>query len=185
MDGLQTPTTPKISSETPIPEIVRLLPESGCPDITSQIDIPRCSEWNINGGGQGDIYRGKLVDGRCVAVKTARGDQSLDLLSQTFVEFLTSDLPFPELDDDIKVLFAVMYKNAVPDRPERLQARSLRHERWWLFLNQCWNRQPDVRPKAGDLDALDRDLAAHRAQQLLEQLPHMLCYARTKQGLPK
>ncbi|KAG8768317.1 hypothetical protein FRC12_005654 [Ceratobasidium sp. 428] len=70
---------PSITSNTPIPEIVTLLSQSGCPDITEQLDLDLCSQWSINGGGQGDIHEGVLLGGEPVAIKTSRGDQSLDL----------------------------------------------------------------------------------------------------------
>ncbi|KAG9092294.1 hypothetical protein FRC07_011697, partial [Ceratobasidium sp. 392] len=62
----------------PIPDIVALLSESGCPNITSQLNLELCSKNSIDGGGHGDIYMGTLLNGELVAIKTSRGDQSLD-----------------------------------------------------------------------------------------------------------
>ncbi|KAG9080238.1 hypothetical protein FS749_008080, partial [Ceratobasidium sp. UAMH 11750] len=70
---------PSITSNTPIPEIVSLLSQSGCPDISAKLNLEQCSQWSIDGGGQGDIYKGMLLNGEHVAIKTSRGDQSLDL----------------------------------------------------------------------------------------------------------
>ncbi|QRW13329.1 kinase domain protein [Ceratobasidium sp. AG-Ba] len=68
-----------IMSTTSIPEIMSILSRAGCPVITDQLDILRCSQYGVNGGGQGDIYEGFLCDGDKVAIKTGRGDQSLDV----------------------------------------------------------------------------------------------------------
>ncbi|KAG8769145.1 hypothetical protein FRC12_005141 [Ceratobasidium sp. 428] len=76
---MQKMNRPIITSSTPIPEIVSLLSQSGCPDITEQIELDLCSQWSMDGGGQGDIYRGVLLSGKEVAIKISRGDQSLDL----------------------------------------------------------------------------------------------------------
>ncbi|KAG9081620.1 Leucine-rich repeat serine/threonine-protein kinase 2, partial [Ceratobasidium sp. 392] len=80
MSGPNRENTPDIiTSNTSIPQIIDRLAESGCPDLTSDLDLARCSQWSVNGGGQGDIYEGRLTNGEQVAIKTIRGDQSLDL----------------------------------------------------------------------------------------------------------
>ncbi|QRV84732.1 FHA domain protein [Ceratobasidium sp. AG-Ba] len=56
-----------------------ILSRAGCPVVTDQLDILRCSPYGVNGGGQGDIYAGFLCSGDKVAIKTGRGDQSLDV----------------------------------------------------------------------------------------------------------
>ncbi|KAG8769148.1 hypothetical protein FRC12_005144, partial [Ceratobasidium sp. 428] len=310
--GSTTPKdTPDITSDTSIPQIILRLSESGCPDLTSRIDIPRCSQWSVTGGGHGDIYEGWLTNGDHVAIKTARGDESLDLskghiafkrvarelytwhklshqnianllgmgtfrghiamispwiapgdfykfidkfpgtdrmdlciqvangltylhknkvvfgdlkaqnilighdgvakltdfglsvlseatcafstthttgagstrwmapellsdipvnqsyesdiyaLAMTFIEILTGAFPFPGLHDTA-VMFRVMFKQAIPGRPEILEAQSLHHDSWWELLQRCWDRTPDRRPKASDWLALDERTAARQ-----------------------
>ncbi|KAG8795253.1 hypothetical protein FRC12_016600 [Ceratobasidium sp. 428] len=70
---------PTITSQTTIAEIVRLLSNRGCPDITNRLDMSKCTLWRVDGGGQGDIHEGTLVDGARVAIKISRGDQSIDI----------------------------------------------------------------------------------------------------------
>ncbi|KAG8686159.1 hypothetical protein FRC09_014306, partial [Ceratobasidium sp. 395] len=310
--GSTTPKdTPDITSDTSIPQIILRLSESGCPDLTSRIDIPRCSQWSVTGGGHGDIYEGWLTNGDHVAIKTARGDESLDLskghiafkrvarelytwhklshqnianllgmgtfrghiamispwiapgdfykfidkfpgtdrmdlciqvangltylhknkvvfgdlkaqnilighdgvakltdfglsvlseatcafstthttgagstrwmapellsdipvnqsyesdiyaLAMTFIEILTGAFPFPGLHDTA-VMFRVVFKQAIPGRPEILEAQSLHHDSWWELLQRCWDRTPDRRPKASDWLALDERTAARQ-----------------------
>ncbi|KAG8711300.1 hypothetical protein FRC09_020668 [Ceratobasidium sp. 395] len=82
----------------------------------------------------------------------------------------------------MKVMYAVSFKNAVPDRPKRLEVGSSRYNEWWLLLSQCWSRQPETRPKAADWKTLDSSLSMQRTQQLSEQLAFALCYGRTMSG---
>ncbi|KAG8704265.1 hypothetical protein FRC11_010058, partial [Ceratobasidium sp. 423] len=53
-------------------EILRLLSEKGYPDVTSQINVRKCSSASVNRGGAGDIYQGYLVSGSKVAIKCPR-----------------------------------------------------------------------------------------------------------------
>ncbi|KAG8741452.1 hypothetical protein FRC10_002856 [Ceratobasidium sp. 414] len=69
---------PIITSNTPIPEIVSLLSQAGCPDVTTQLDLEKCSQGYIITGGYGDIYKG-VLSGVHVAIKISRGEQWLDL----------------------------------------------------------------------------------------------------------
>ncbi|KAG8796173.1 hypothetical protein FRC12_003764 [Ceratobasidium sp. 428] len=351
-------STPNITSQTTIQEIISLLSQHGCPNITDGLDLPNCTQWRVNGGGQGDIHEGALINGVRVAIKISRGDQSIDAskgnkslktrtyyteqrvarelytwftlshpniaellgmavfqgriamispwiapgnfykfisefpeadrmdlclqvadglaylhenqvifgdlkaqnvlvgsdgiakltdfglsilqkshivfsatsatgggsarwmvcyellepardladfehlqapeliesstersfeadvyaLAMTFVEILTDELPFPHISDDMKVMFAVLYKNDAPVRPKRLEVESLRHREWWRLLTQCWGRQPEMRPKATDWSLLDRAVTVERIRLLYEQLPHALCYGHTNSG---
>ncbi|KAG9076288.1 hypothetical protein FRC06_009586, partial [Ceratobasidium sp. 370] len=81
-------------------------------------------------------------------------------LGMTFIEILTGQYPFPELSD-MNIMFAVPTKGIIPARPERLTVQSPRHEKWWELLQKCWSREPSVRPKASDWEALDRGLSMH------------------------
>lgn len=53
-------------------EIVDRLGDHGCQNITGQLDLDACSTYPLSSGGFGDVYRGKLVDGSQVAIKTMR-----------------------------------------------------------------------------------------------------------------
>ncbi|KAG8795262.1 hypothetical protein FRC12_016609 [Ceratobasidium sp. 428] len=324
-------STPIITSQTTIAEITKLLSQCGCPDITRYLDLPNCSQWRVNGGGQGDIHEGALVDGVRVAIKISRGDQSIDLskgdksfkrvaqelytwftlshpniaellgmavfqgriamispwitpgdfykfidrfpeadrmdlclqvangltylhehnvvfgdlkaqnvligsdgiakltdfglsileqshilfsttsttgggsgrwmapeliksstersyeadvyaLAMTFIEILTDKVPFPDIHNEAKVMYSVLYEKNVPSCPERLKVESLRHQQWWRLLIRCWCPQPGGRPRAVDWLLMDRYVKTQRTQYLAEQLEYALCYGRTKLG---
>ncbi|KAG8713140.1 hypothetical protein FRC09_019055 [Ceratobasidium sp. 395] len=67
------PTRPTvISSSMLAAEIIPLLISSGCPDVTSELDLNQCGIRPITGGGFGDIYQGMLVGGVKVAIKCPR-----------------------------------------------------------------------------------------------------------------
>ncbi|KAG8779062.1 hypothetical protein FRC12_024663 [Ceratobasidium sp. 428] len=53
-------------------EIVSHLVDRGCKDVTSELDIDRCGDHPIAGGGFGDIYQGMLIGGMEVAIKCPR-----------------------------------------------------------------------------------------------------------------
>ncbi|KAF8599215.1 kinase-like protein [Ceratobasidium sp. AG-I] len=53
-------------------EIVARLGDHGCQNITNQLNLAACSTYPISSGGFGDVYRGKLVNGSQVAIKTMR-----------------------------------------------------------------------------------------------------------------
>ncbi|KAG9076160.1 hypothetical protein FRC06_009669, partial [Ceratobasidium sp. 370] len=78
-------------------------------------------------------------------------------LGMTFIEILTGEYPFPELGD-VNIMFAVATTGKIPARPERLTMQSPRYEKWWELLQKCWSREPSMRPKASDWEALDRGL---------------------------
>ncbi|KAG8723152.1 hypothetical protein FRC09_004546 [Ceratobasidium sp. 395] len=67
------------------------------------------------------------------------------------MEILTDRFPFPHLNNDTQVILAVVYRNAMPNRPERLEANSEQNEEFWSLLLQCWNRQPNMRPNAATI----------------------------------
>ncbi|KAF8602916.1 kinase-like protein [Ceratobasidium sp. AG-I] len=53
-------------------EIMKLLNESGCTDLTSDLDLKSCSSLAVLGGGFGDVYEGRLRNGLLVAIKCPR-----------------------------------------------------------------------------------------------------------------
>ncbi|KAG8777306.1 hypothetical protein FRC12_000440 [Ceratobasidium sp. 428] len=61
-----------ISSAMSASEIIGILAEHHCFDVTNQLDLARCERTPITCGGFGDIYRGTLNGGQRVAIKCAR-----------------------------------------------------------------------------------------------------------------
>ncbi|KAF8597017.1 kinase-like protein [Ceratobasidium sp. AG-I] len=53
-------------------QIIEILSSHRCPDITSSLILENCSEYPVQGGGQGDIYRGEILGGVVVALKCPR-----------------------------------------------------------------------------------------------------------------
>ena len=53
-------------------EVATCLEDHGCKKITADLDLVSCSSDPVVFGGFADVYRGKLVDGSQVAVKTMR-----------------------------------------------------------------------------------------------------------------
>ncbi|KAG8723436.1 hypothetical protein FRC09_003338 [Ceratobasidium sp. 395] len=53
-------------------EIIPLLVNSGCPDVTHKLDLDQCGTDPVAGGGFGDIFQGGLVGGVKVAIKRPR-----------------------------------------------------------------------------------------------------------------
>ncbi|KAG8725017.1 hypothetical protein FRC09_010221 [Ceratobasidium sp. 395] len=74
-----------ISSKMSTTEVVSILTQHGCPDITGELDINKCTPIPVAGGGSGDVHQGHLKDGRKVAIKCAR-------IFITEVEFSRPDL---------------------------------------------------------------------------------------------
>ncbi|KAF8602010.1 kinase-like protein [Ceratobasidium sp. AG-I] len=66
------------SHDTPIShhmstsEVIARLGDHGCENITHRLDLNSCGAYPLSNGGFGDVYRGKLLDGSHVAIKTMR-----------------------------------------------------------------------------------------------------------------
>ncbi|KAG8728071.1 component of the polarisome [Ceratobasidium sp. 428] len=69
---LNSPSVDIISSSMTIAEIIRMLGQHGCPDITDALDIGKCGLSPVAGGGFGDVYQGHLRTGLEVAIKCPR-----------------------------------------------------------------------------------------------------------------
>ncbi|KAG9089762.1 hypothetical protein FRC06_001400 [Ceratobasidium sp. 370] len=63
---------------------------------------------------------------------------------------------------------------------QNLDRQAFTHGTGGAFLHNLKTLMAKI--KAQDWGALDQNLAAHRAQQLLERLPHVLSYGRTEEG---
>ncbi|KDN42262.1 hypothetical protein RSAG8_06929, partial [Rhizoctonia solani AG-8 WAC10335] len=61
-----------ISGAMPVGQILALFRDRGCEDMSSKLDLPNISPIPTSCGGQGDIYKGKLTDGKEVAIKVIR-----------------------------------------------------------------------------------------------------------------
>ncbi|QRV99114.1 Tyrosine kinase catalytic domain protein [Ceratobasidium sp. AG-Ba] len=61
-----------ISGTMPASEVISILVQHGCPNITQYLDLENCGNTPIFGGGFGDIYQGFLHKGTRVAIKCAR-----------------------------------------------------------------------------------------------------------------
>ncbi|KAG9094795.1 hypothetical protein FS749_011790 [Ceratobasidium sp. UAMH 11750] len=68
------PAKATISAKGPLSlaDIIPILVNHGCPDITSRLDTSAFSEFPLHGGGSGDVYLGQMKGGIKVAVKCAR-----------------------------------------------------------------------------------------------------------------
>ncbi|KAG8702726.1 hypothetical protein FRC09_004577 [Ceratobasidium sp. 395] len=70
LSGSHTATA--VSSAMSASDIIALLGQHQCPDITDKLVLEQCGYAPISGGGFGDIYHGVLKGGEHVAIKTAR-----------------------------------------------------------------------------------------------------------------
>lgn len=70
--GSNTSTQPIITREMPISEVLNLLSDHGCKNVTGELDVSNFSQYPISAGGYGDVYRGAFRDGSRVAVKCLR-----------------------------------------------------------------------------------------------------------------
>ncbi|KAG9124638.1 hypothetical protein FRC07_010822 [Ceratobasidium sp. 392] len=69
---LNGPSMDIISSSMSITEIISILGQHGCADITDALDVGRCGLGPVAGGGFGDVYQGYLRTGVEVAIKCPR-----------------------------------------------------------------------------------------------------------------
>ncbi|KAG8728627.1 phosphatidylinositol-binding protein scs2 [Ceratobasidium sp. 414] len=53
----------------PLSDVVSLLVEHGCQDITEKLDPSAHGEYPVSSGGFGDVYKGRLRDGSPIAIK--------------------------------------------------------------------------------------------------------------------
>ncbi|KAG9076699.1 hypothetical protein FRC06_009360, partial [Ceratobasidium sp. 370] len=75
MDSAQGATAQAVdvvSSKMSITEVILILGQHGCPNITGMLDIHKCKPTPAAGGGFGDVYQGHLRDGSQVAIKCPR-----------------------------------------------------------------------------------------------------------------
>ncbi|CAE6457789.1 unnamed protein product [Rhizoctonia solani] len=68
---MNTISTP-VSGAMPAAQILTLFQSRGCEDITSTLDLSSMPPIPTSCGGQGNVYKGKLTDGREVAIKIIR-----------------------------------------------------------------------------------------------------------------
>ncbi|CAE6445184.1 unnamed protein product [Rhizoctonia solani] len=61
-----------IGRETTLENAITSLAKHGCADLTTSINLDACSPFPVSGGGFCDVYRGKIYDGRSVAIKSLR-----------------------------------------------------------------------------------------------------------------
>ncbi|CAE6465290.1 unnamed protein product [Rhizoctonia solani] len=67
-----------VGSLMPVGDVIALLTKHGCTDLTLYFDHSASSNHPIANGGLGDVYRGRLVNGTSVAIKTIRAYESTD-----------------------------------------------------------------------------------------------------------
>ncbi|KAG8725551.1 hypothetical protein FRC09_011278 [Ceratobasidium sp. 395] len=63
--------TSAIGKEMPLSNVISLLIQHGCQDVTRMLDLAACSEHPVSSGGFGDIFQGKLKSAT-VAIKCMR-----------------------------------------------------------------------------------------------------------------
>ncbi|CAE6465439.1 unnamed protein product [Rhizoctonia solani] len=74
----RTRPTHTISSAMPPHQIISLLCEHNCKDVTNQLDLPKCGKFPTSNGGFGDVFKGRLQDGSSVATKCLRVKLGVD-----------------------------------------------------------------------------------------------------------
>ena len=72
LDEANVTDKPLVSREMSTTEVLHLLGNHGCEDVTDQLDTSNFSKYPISSGGYGDVYRGAFRDGTAVAVKCLR-----------------------------------------------------------------------------------------------------------------
>ncbi|KAG8725018.1 hypothetical protein FRC09_010222 [Ceratobasidium sp. 395] len=80
---LNSPSVDIISSSMTIAEIIRILGQHGCPNITDALNIGKCGLGPVAGGGFGDVYQGHLRTGLEVAIKCPRFFMNRNEISRT------------------------------------------------------------------------------------------------------
>ncbi|CAE6536401.1 unnamed protein product [Rhizoctonia solani] len=73
-----------VTSAMPCTDIVAILTRHGCTDLTSSLDESACSSFPIANGGLGDVFRGRLINGMTVAIKTIRAYYDQGQLSRAY-----------------------------------------------------------------------------------------------------
>ncbi|CAE6527730.1 unnamed protein product [Rhizoctonia solani] len=68
-------------------------------------------------------------------------------LGMTFLEAITSKLPFPELRSDNAVISKVLIKKEAPSRPQSTIPDRVYADTLWKLLADCWQYDPASRPK--------------------------------------
>ncbi|QRV88611.1 Tyrosine kinase catalytic domain protein [Ceratobasidium sp. AG-Ba] len=63
------PRDTAISKAMPMFDVISLLVQHGCTDVTQALDLSECDEYPISGGGFGDVFRGRSKDGTSIAIK--------------------------------------------------------------------------------------------------------------------
>lgn len=71
-DDLNARHVDTISGTMSVSEIITILGQHGCPNITAVLDLKQCGTVPIAAGGFGDIYQGRLRGGTEVAIKCPR-----------------------------------------------------------------------------------------------------------------
>ncbi|KAG8727681.1 hypothetical protein FRC12_022313 [Ceratobasidium sp. 428] len=61
-----------ITDHMTLPEVIAILVQNSCPNVTRELDLASCSTQPLARGAFNDIYRGTLLDGSLVAIKTPR-----------------------------------------------------------------------------------------------------------------
>lgn len=63
---------PNFGQPQPACEVIKILVEHGCPDVTPSLDLEKCKPSFSVYGGFGDIYEGWFTNGAKVAIKCPR-----------------------------------------------------------------------------------------------------------------
>ncbi|KAF8602655.1 kinase-like protein [Ceratobasidium sp. AG-I] len=69
-------------------------------------------------------------------------------LGMTILEIVSGQLPYAAFEHECHVIYAVMMRNAFPERPECIRSASEQGDVLWSTLESCWSLDPEVRPTA-------------------------------------
>ncbi|KAG9088663.1 hypothetical protein FS749_001990 [Ceratobasidium sp. UAMH 11750] len=89
---LNSPSVDVISGSMSITEIILILGQHGCPNITGTLDVARCGVAPIAGGGFGDVYQGYLRSGVEIAIKCPRFFLSTNDINQADLKAAAREL---------------------------------------------------------------------------------------------